>query len=58
MNLELTPQEIDVIQKAIVAYEYIVENIINGDTILDEVTLKDAIDRLLIMKAINLKLNN
>ena len=56
-KIELTPQEIKVIQKALKTDQYIIERVINGDQVLDEATIKEAIDSILIMKAINLKLN-
>ena len=57
IKIELTPQEIKVIQKALKTDQYIIERVINGDQVLDEATIKEAIDSILIMKAINLKLN-
>ena len=57
IKIELTPQEIKVIQKALKTDQYIIERVINGDQVLDEATLKEAIDSILLMKAINLKLN-
>jgi len=58
MNIELTQQEIMIIQKALTTHQYIVERILNGDKVLDEPTLKDAIDTILTIKSINIKLNN
>jgi len=58
MTIELTQQEIVIIQKALKTHQYIVERVINGDQIINEPTLKEAIDTILTMKAINLKLNN
>jgi hypothetical protein len=58
MNIELTPQEIVIIQKALTTHQYIVERVMNGDQVLNEATLKEAVDSMLTMKAINLKLNN
>ena len=56
-KIELTQQEIMVIQKAIKTHQYIIERVINGDQVLDEATLNTAVDSILLMKAINLKLN-
>ena len=56
-KIELTQQEIMVIQKAIKTHQYIIERVINGDQVLDKETLNTAVDSILIMKAINLKLN-
>jgi hypothetical protein len=56
MKVELTPQEILVIQKALTTHHYVVERVLNGDKILDKATLKEAIDILLTMKNINHKL--
>jgi len=58
MNIELTQQEIVIIQKALKTHQYIVERIINGDQIINEPTLKEAIDTILTIKSINIKLNN
>ena len=57
MNIELTPEEIMVIQKAIKTHKYIIERVMNGDQVLDKETLNTAVDSILLMKAINLKLN-
>jgi hypothetical protein len=56
MKIELTPQEILVIQKALTTHQHIIERVLNGDKILDKATLKEAIDILLTMKNINHKL--
>ena len=58
MIIELTPQEVMVMHKALNTHMYIVERVINGDEVLNEETLKTAIDSILIMKDIKLKLDN